>query len=563
MFVQVPRVLIAATASGVGKTTLVCGLLRAFARRGLRLWSYKCGPDYLDPQFHRSVLGIPSYNLDLFLSNKDVVRRLLAFGGGIAAGQDADLALIEGAMGYYDGIAQSTDASAYDVARATNTPVVLAVDARGRSLSVAAEVAGYAHFREPSHVAGVILNRATAGYAPTLKAMIEEHAGVPVLGYVPQLDDVNLEHRHLGLVAADEVADLQDKIDALANVLQTTVNLDALRALARSATPLEVVPPGTDLEGVVQEHHVLPSADLLEVASRHPVSPETNLSEAESRCAALLGAEPQEVVPKRCVPPNTKLSEPVQLSAVARTDAKAYRDAPPGQTEESCYPSTLLTRIDERPIIAVARDEAFNFYYEESLAVLGRLGARLAFFSPLHDKDIPVGACGLYVGGGYPELHARELSQNSAMLHAVRMAIANGMPTIAECGGFMYLHSELEDANGVPWAMVGVVPGRAFKTDHLQRFGYVTLTAHRDGLLAGVGESLPAHEFHYWDSDNPGDAFHAQKPQSSRGWDCVVSTPTLYAGFPHLYLAGSPDVAKRFVEACAAYGKRCAAYGGK
>jgi cobyrinic acid a,c-diamide synthase len=206
------------------------------------------------------------------------------------------------------------------------------------------------------------------------------------------------------------------------------------------------------------------------------------------------------------------------------------------------------------PTIAVARDEAFSFYYDETFDLFERLGARLAFFSPLHDSSLPADACGLYVGGGYPELHARELSENTAMVNAVRMAIEDGMPTIAECGGFLYLHEELEDAEGTYWPLVGVVPGRAYKTDRLRRFGYITLTARRDGLLARTGEQLRAHEFHYWDSDDPGDAFHAQKPQSARSWDCVISTPTLYAGFPHLYLAGQPEVARRFVGACAAYG---------
>lgn len=483
---RVPRVIIAATASDVGKTTVVCGLLRALTRRGLRLRACKCGPDYIDPQFHRAVLGVPSCNLDLFMSSESLVRGLLVRGAG------SDLTIVEGAMGYYDGIAQSHDASAYDVARVTRTPAVLVVDARGRSLSIAAEVAGYVGFREPSFVAGVILNRASAGYAPTLKAMVEEQAGVPVLGYVPQLDDVRLERRHLGLVAADEVTKLCDKIDALADTLTRTVDLDALLSLACIAEPLEV--EACDEAGL-----------------SHPA---------------------------------------------------VYRAGEKGSHERASHSerkrSEAIDGADDferaHPIIAVARDEAFSFYYDETLDLLERLGARLALFSPLHDSSLPSGACGLYVGGGYPELYARELSENTAMVDAVRLAIEDGMPTIAECGGFLYLHEELEDAEGTYWPLVGAVSGRAYKTDRLRRFGYITLTARRDGLLARTGERLRAHEFHYWESDDPGDAFHAQKPQSARSWDCVISTPTLYAGFPHLYLAGQPEVARRFVEACATYG---------
>jgi cobyrinic acid a,c-diamide synthase len=341
-------------------------------------------------------------------------------------------------------------------------------------------------------VEGVILNRASAGYAPTLKATVEEQTGVPVLGYVPQLDDVRLERRHLGLVAADEVPELCEKIDALADALTKTLDLDALLALARMAEPLEV--EACDGAGL-----------------SHPAVCRSGEREPHDRACH---------------------SEPKKSEAIDGADdfGRAH------------------------PTIAVARDEAFSFYYDETLDLLERLGARLAFFSPLHDSSLPTDACGLYVGGGYPELHARELSENTAMVKAVRTAIEGGMPTIAECGGFLYLHEELEDAEGTYWPLVGVVPGRAYKTDRLRRFGYVTLTARRDGLLAQVGERLRAHEFHYWESDDPGDAFHAQKPQSARSWDCVISTPTLYAGFPHLYLAGQPEVARRFVEACVAYG---------
>ena len=453
MGVEVSRVLIAATASGVGKTTIACGLLRVLQRRGLCMRACKCGPDFIDPAFHRAVLGIPSCNLDLFLADQLVVRELLT-----DRGKGADVTLMEGAMGYYDGIAQSADASAYDVARVTQTPVVLVVDARGRALSVAAEVMGFLTFRTPSFIAGVLLNHASDSYYPQLKQIIERECGVPVIGYVPELKEVRLPSRHLGLVMAGEVADLATKVDALADVLQKTVDIDVLLSVARSAPALEV-----------------------------------------------------------------EAKEP------------------------------FLT-CEGHPVIAVARDEAFCFYYEESLGLLERMGARLAYFSPLRDKRLPVGVQGLYVGGGYPELHAAELSRNVGMLASVREEIASGMPTIAECGGFLYLHDELEDSEGIAWPMVGTVPAHAYGRGRLGRFGYVTLTARRDGLLADVGGSVAAHEFHYWESERPGDAFRAQKPQSSRGWDCAISTPSLYAGFPHLYLNGCPDVAKRFVDACAAFG---------
>lgn len=455
MDTEAGRILVAATASGVGKTTVVCGLLRSLQRRGLRLNAFKCGPDYLDPQFHRAVLGIPSLNLDSFLAGEDLTRQTLAHGC-----EHADLCIVEGAMGYYDGIAQGHDASAYDVARITRTPSVLVVDARGRALSLAAEVSGFLRFREPSFVRAVIANGASAGYFPRLKAMVERECGVPVLGYVPRLDEASLESRHLGLVSAEEVDDLRQRMDFVADAVERTVDLDALLELSREAEPIR------------------------------------------------------------------------------------------------CGPRALPAPVSGAPVVAVARDAAFSFYYEDSLELLERLGARLAYFSPLRDGSLPDGTCGLYLGGGYPELHARELSANDRLLAAVRAAIADGMPTIAECGGYLYLHQTLEDAAGQAWPMVGAVPGKAYRRDRMGRFGYVELVALRDGLLAQRGESLRAHEFHYWQSATDGDAFLARKPQSDRSWASVVGTNALYAGFPHLYLNGCPKAAKRFVDACAAYACR-------
>ena len=186
--------------------------------------------------------------------------------------------------------------------------------------------------------------------------------------------------------------------------------------------------------------------------------------------------------------------------------------------------------------------------------MLQHLGAELVEFSPLHDSRLPEGVSGIYLGGGYPELHARELSENSSMRESIAQAIRSGIPTIAECGGFMYLHEMLEDDQKDAYEQVGVVRGSSYKTNKLGRFGYIAIEAAHDGLLACEGEQLRAHEFHYWDSENVGDAFVARKPQSDRSWTCGFSTPTMYAGYPHLYLPGTPPSAVRFVEACAAFG---------
>ena len=447
-----PRLLLCAPASGGGKTTVTCALLQALMDRKINPVAFKCGPDYIDPMFHSKVIGAKSRNLDLFFLGEDRTRSLLEQN---SAG--AGLALIEGVMGYYDGIAMSHEASAYHLAKATSTPTVLVVDARGSALTLSAVVSGMRHFREDSQIKGVILNRVSPMLYPRLKECIERETGVKVYGFLPSLPDCALESRHLGLVTADEVAGLKEKLKKLAAQAEQTVDLDGLLALAVSAPHLNAGPP--------------------------------------------------------------ELPEPVE----------------------------------GEPVIAVARDKAFCFYYADGLELLERLGARVVEFSPLEDERLPEGTCGLYLGGGYPELLAEQLSQNTAMLSAIREGVANGLPTVAECGGFLYLHEKLEDTNGRDWPMVGVIPGRAWNTGKLGRFGYVTLTARNDGLLCGAGEQLPAHEFHYWDSQHPGDRFRAQKPLSNRGWDCGIHTPALYAGFPHFHFWAQPHMARNFVAAARRY----------
>ena len=455
---DVPRILVAAPRSGSGKTSFTCGLLRALQRRGLAPLACKSGPDYIDPMFHRNVIGAPSHNIDLFFQTRDQATALLA-----RAADACDITVIEGAMGFYDGISSTSDASAWDVARTTGTPVVLVVDARGAALSLAAEIAGFARFRSGVTIAGAVLNRTTKSLFTLMKSVIEEETGIPVLGWLPIVSEAGFESRHLGLVTADEMADLQVKVNLLADAIEESVDVDRIVEIAQAAPKLA---PSSAAETAVQ---------------------------ARER--------------------------------------------------------------EEAPVLAVARDAAFCFYYDDTLRLFEELGARIVEFSPLSDTALPEGASGLYLGGGYPELHARELSENASMRESVAAAVASGMPTVAECGGFLYLHEQLEDDQGASWPMVGVVKARAYRTPKLGRFGYVTLTAKHDGLLCAAGDELRAHEFHYWESETPGDAFAAQKPRSTRGWECCISTDTLHAGFPHLYLPSNANAARRFLDACAAYAK--------
>ena len=441
--------LLAAPRSGSGKTTMTCALLMALKRRGCAPCAFKSGPDYIDPMFHRAVLGVESRNLDLFFSAPETVRTLYAKG---AAGHGA--AVCEGAMGFYDGLGGVSDrASAWHLADTLGLTVLLVVEPKGQSLTLAAELNGLVNFRTPSHIAGILLNNCTARMHALLAPMLEEETGLPVLGFLPKLPEAVIGSRHLGLYTAAEVENLQQKLALLADAAEEHIDWPRLLALC------EKEPPAL------------------------PVQPET----------------------------------------------------PPARVR-----------------IAVAQDEAFCFTYAETLEAFRDAGAEVVFFSPLRDTALPENIGGLYLPGGYPELHARELSENTSILREIKRKIESGLPTAAECGGFLYLGQSLTDAEGQSWPMAGVLPGEAKDAGRLVRFGYATLSADSDSLLFRAGESFPIHEFHHWDSTANGVALAAKKPVGGAEWRCGSVNEHFYAGFPHLYWAGTA-LPRRFVDAAARY----------
>ena len=445
------RVLVAAPASGSGKTVVTCALLTALQRRGLNPCAFKCGCDYIDPMFHRSALGAECHNLDLFLSDAPRVRELFA-----RAAHGHGAAVCESAMGFYDGLGGLTDAaSAWDTARVLALPVLLVVRATGAALSLAAVVRGMRDFRPDSHIVGVLLNDCPAAFAATL----ERETGLPVLGCLPRMPEAELPSRHLGLYTAAEITDLRQRFGVLADALETHVDMERLLKLYGAAEP--------------------------------------------------------ETCPRR-----------------------------------DCQASGVR--------IAVARDGAFCFLYAETLRTLEACGAEIVFFSPTRDAALPENVGGLYLPGGYPELYAQRLSGNVPMRRAIAQAVRGGLPTVAECGGFLYLCRTLRDAHGVPYPMAGVLPGDGFPCGKLVRFGYATMSADADSLLFRAGESVPAHEFHHWDSTDNGDALRVEKPVTGRRWRCGFVSDTLYAGFPHLYFYGRPELAARFVGAARRYRERTA-----
>ena len=441
--------LLAAPRSGSGKTTMTCALLMALKRRGCAPCAFKSGPDYIDPMFHRAVLGVESRSLDLFFSAPETVRTLYARG---AAGHGA--AVCEGAMGFYDGLGGVSDrASAWHLADTLGLPVLLVVEPKGQSLTLAAELKGLDSFRTPSHIAGILLNNCTARMHALLAPMLEKETGLPVLGFLPKLPEAVIGSRHLGLYTAAEVENLQQKLALLADAAEEHIDWPRLLALC------EKEPPAL------------------------PVQPET----------------------------------------------------PPARVR-----------------IAVAQDEAFCFTYAETLEAFRDAGAEVVFFSPLRDTALPENIGGLYLPGGYPELHARELSGNTSLLREIKRKIESGLPTAAECGGFLYLGQSLTDAEGQSWPMAGVLPGEAKDAGRLVRFGYAALSADSDSMLFRAGESFPIHEFHHWDSTANGTALAAKKPVGGAAWRCGFVNEHFYAGFPHLYWAGTP-LPQRFAAAAENY----------
>lgn len=446
--------LVAAPSSGSGKTAVTCALLALLARRGLMPCAFKCGPDYIDPMFHRSVLGVESHNLDLFFSSESFLRQHYA---RHCAGHQA--AVCEGVMGFYDGVGGTTSqASAWHVAHTLDMPVLLVIRPRGASLTLAAQIRGLCAFREQSHIRGLFLNDCSPMLYRSLAPMLEKETGLPVLGYLPHREEAAFESRHLGLYTAGEIHDLQQRIGLLADLLEQ--NLDFARFSSLFCTP------------------------------------------------------------------------------------------GPGYAAPTSQNVPAITRL------AIASDRAFCFCYEETKEALRTAGAELVPFSPLTDTQLPENTGGLYLPGGYPELYAKKLAENEPMLCAIRQAVENGMPTVAECGGFLYLGQHLEGSDGVSYPMAGVLPGDGLRKEKLTRFGYAFLTAQSDSLLFSAGDQIPVHEFHYWDSTENGAAFLAQKPVTGRSWSCGFATPTLYAGFPHLYGAGHSQWVRRFTHAANEYQKR-------
>jgi cobyrinic acid a,c-diamide synthase len=451
---NVPRIVVAGASSGVGKTTVAAGLIAAMRRQGLVVQPFKCGPDYVDPSYHERAAGRPCRNLDAWMLNDE---QLLE--GFARACEGADIAVIEGVMGLFDGCNWEEErGSTAQIAKLLGAPVLLVVDISGTARSAAVAVLGCRTLDPDVPFGAVALNFAgSESHAKGCAAAITRATGLPVLGWLPRHTRLQIPERHLGLVPSGEQHGADALIADIATEVITHFDAAGIAAVARSAP------------------------DMAAPASREP---------------------------------------------------------PPHRTR--------------RPIVAVARDEAFCFYYPENLELLVEAGCDIEFFKPIHGERPKPGAAAVYLGGGYPELHGANLAENTGLWQALQDLHARDAPIYAECGGFMALMQELIDATGRRWPMAALIPGVARMNGKLAALGYRHATALRPNLLADTGQTLRGHEFRYssWECEAP--VVHAWAVQGIRDTDVAQSagyvSGNLLASYLHLHFAQSPGIATRFAD---------------
>jgi cobyrinic acid a,c-diamide synthase len=470
--VAIPRLVIAAPASGCGKTTVACGLMAALRARGLAVSGHKVGPDYIDPGYHALATGRPPRNLDPFLCGEDLIAPMFRHG---AAG--AQIAVIEGVMGLFDGVDPATVpgqdpyfGSTAHVARLLGAPVVLVVDAARAGRSVAALVAGFAAFDPRTPVAGVILNRVASERHERLLRDALAASGAAVYGSIRRTDGIATPSRHLGLIPAAERAAVADQaVTRMGDLVAGSCDLDALLTLAGRAPDL----PGPRWD---------PAVALASFAS------------ASFASASFASAQ----VPASAAP------------------------AP-------------------APVTAIAGGAAFTFGYTEQCELLEAAGSRVVSFDPLRDEDLPEGTSGLILGGGFPEVHAAELSANERLRGQVAGLARRGAPLAAECAGLLYLARTLD---GQP--MCGVLDVETAMTPKLT-LGYRDAVAMTDSVLARTGDRVRGHEFHRTAATPPSGAQPAWRFSSGELEGHVAGSGV--ASYLHTHWAGNPAAAARFAAA--------------
>lgn len=462
MKTQIPRVVIAGTGSGVGKTTLTIGIMAALVKRGITVQGFKVGPDYIDPTYHTAVTKRESRNLDTWMVDSEIMKEIF-----IRGSLGADLAIIEGVMGFFDGKDPLSDrGSTAEISRLLNAPVVLVINAEGVARSAAAMVLGFKRMDPRINIAGVVVNQ-VGGYRhyQLVKKAIEDVTGIPVIGYLIKNQIMSIPERHLGLVPAIERGELNPLFQQLAGSIEEHIDLDQFIQIAKKAK---------------------------EVIVNH---------------------------------------SPMFQSLSERR-----------------YPVT----------IAVAKDEAFHFYYPENLELLEQYGARIQYFSPLAGETIPINADALYIGGGFPEEFAAQLTAQKKVIADFREKISQGMPTFAECGGYMFLTEEIIDHKGNSYEMVGIIPAKVQMQQRLAALGYREITALMQQVLLNKGETARGHEFHYSRLIPTIENYpYAYKVKGLGGeFSDGYHQENLVAGYTHFYFPSNPNMVIHWLEKAVEYQKK-------
>lgn len=449
------RLVIAGSSSGVGKTTISLGIMAALSRRNKKVAPFKVGPDYIDPAFHKFVTNNPSYNLDSWLFKEDIIKHLF-YKNTI----NKDIAIIEGVMGLYDGFGiEKDEGSTAHVSKMIKAPVVLVIDGRGMSASAAAGVLGYKVFDEELDIKGVIINKLSGeAHYKLLKSAIEKHTNIPCLGFLPSNMNISLKSRHLGLVPAEEVDELREKVNELADLIEQYIDIDKIIELSSSACKLE--------------------------KNNNPYKEFTNMF-------------------------------------------KGLR-------------------------IGYALDKAFNFYYEDNLNLIKELGVELVPFSPIKDEVIPEAIDGLYIGGGFPEVFAKELQDNKSIRESIKESLEQGLPAYAECGGLMYLTESIRDLDNNLYNMVGFYPTSSKMTNRLQRFGYVEISTE-DNI------NTKAHEFHRSTVEYnvkikyQYKVYKKREGQITKSWECGLVNKNALAAYAHIHFYSNIEFLINFLNKCKGY----------
>ncbi|MBO6137790.1 MAG: cobyrinate a,c-diamide synthase [Lachnospiraceae bacterium] len=454
---KIPGFLIAAPKSNSGKTLITCALLKALKKRGKSVTAFKCGPDFIDPMFHRRVMGVPSKNLDTFFTESEVTRALFAEGASLG-----EITVGEGVMGLFDGMGGSEErGSSYDLARTLGMSIVLIIDAKGLSRSILPIVRGFLDYDTENLIKGIILNRVGESQFKLLKELVESELKISVFGYFPETKAFEIKSRHLGLITPGEVTDFNELTEKGSAVAEECIDISALEKLE---TKTDYSEAGL-LEGLLKDYY----------------------------------------------------SE----------EFKGVK-------------------------VGVAMDDAFCFYYEDNLELIKKMGAEILPFSPIKDTTLPENVDALIFPGGYPELFAFELSTNTALMQDIQIKIANGIPVIAECGGYMYLTESIEEKSGNIYPMTDIIETKTRYEGRSSRFGYITVRENVEGTFLG-GDEIRGHEFHYFNSEDNGDDCLAVKPVGNKKWLCVHADKTKWLGYPHLYYYSCPAYAYNFLKAAKKY----------